>query len=156
MIALQWLRKIDKRLLDIVRTEYSTELKGGTQLADLVPSIAPNIDNLFSRYSNSSVQKVVMDKETEEDDDEVDDSEVRYNRQDRYRGGRGQAGSFPGRGGGDRKPPNRFSTMDKKTFFCPGCKKLVETKNASIDFRHLPAKCPRRFMIRSIQLLSHI
>ena len=46
MVALQWLRKTNPALLKIVRTEYSTELRANTQLADLVPRIAPNIDSL--------------------------------------------------------------------------------------------------------------
>ena len=57
MIALQWLRKIDPKLIDMVRTDYSTELKSGVQLAKLVPDISTNIDSLLSRYSSSSVQK---------------------------------------------------------------------------------------------------
>ena len=63
MVALQWLRKSDRSLINIVKTEYSTELKSGIQLANLVSTIAPNIDNLLSRYSNSSVQKVVAEEE---------------------------------------------------------------------------------------------
>ena len=50
MVALQWLRKTNPDLLTIVKTEYSTELRSNTQLADLVPRIAPNIDSLIRRY----------------------------------------------------------------------------------------------------------
>ena len=93
MVALQWLRKTDPALIDIIRTEYSTDLKSGKQLANLVPIIAPNIDSLVSRYGSSSVHKVRVDDVADDTvEDEVEDSDVRYNRQDhRYQGrGRGQ------------------------------------------------------------------
>ena len=57
-VALQWLRKIDQQLIKIIQTEYSTELRAGTQLAALVPRIAPNITSLLSRYSTGAVSCV--------------------------------------------------------------------------------------------------
>ena len=42
MVAIQWLRKINPELIEIVKTDYSTELRSNIQLADLVPRIAPN------------------------------------------------------------------------------------------------------------------
>ena len=99
MVAMNWLRKIDPNLIQIIRTEYSTKLKSGTQLAQLVPTIAPNVDNLLSRYSNSSVSKVTSGAQEaleEEQDDEDEDTSVRLSQTTtRYRG-RGQA-SFSGR-----------------------------------------------------------
>ena len=50
MVALQWLRKTNPALIEIVKTEYSAELRANEQLADLVPRIAPNIDSLLRRY----------------------------------------------------------------------------------------------------------
>ena len=54
MTALQWLRKINPDLIEIVKTEYSTELRGNIPLADLVPKIAPNIDALLKRYEKGA------------------------------------------------------------------------------------------------------
>lgn len=48
MVALQWLRKTDPALIKIVRTEYSTELRNNTQLAELVPRISLNVDSLLT------------------------------------------------------------------------------------------------------------
>ena len=59
LVAVQWLRKINPTLIDIVKTEYSTELRNTTQLADLVPRIAPNIDSLLTRYNSGSDAAVV-------------------------------------------------------------------------------------------------
>ena len=49
MTALQWLRKTHHDLIEIVRTEYSVELRDNVQLAELVPRIALNIDSLFEK-----------------------------------------------------------------------------------------------------------
>ena len=172
MFALQWLRKSSPDLINIVKTEFSTELKSGVQLAKLVPDIAPNIDNLLSRYSSSSVRKVspeeVHDEEVEDEkDDDDDQAGVRFTRQPARYPGRSQARSNQpfGRGGhfskptGIAQPPagggqrNSFSAGggQRNSFFCPGCKKLNDNHNASIDFRHNPIKCPRKFALRSIQ-----
>ena len=53
-VALQWLRKVNPVLIDIVKTEYSAELRKNSQLADLVPRIAPNIDSLLRRYNTGN------------------------------------------------------------------------------------------------------
>ena len=127
MVALNWLRKIDPSLTQIIRTEYSTKLKSGTQLAQLVPTIAPNVDNLLSRYSNSSVSRVAAETQEEveeEQDDEDDDNTVRFSQTaTRYRG-RGQA-SFSGRPreGGSKRFNNSNSRgaagYQQGSIFCP-------------------------------------
>ena len=82
MIALQWLRKTDQRLIDIIRTEYSTELKKSIQLANLISTIAPKIDTLMSRYSNNSVQKVKVENQNSKPvEDAEDEAEIRFTRQ---------------------------------------------------------------------------
>ena len=91
-VALQWLRKIDIQLIKIVKTEYSTELRSGQQLAALVPRIAPNIDPLLSRYSSSNVNKVTADVSKTPDEAEPDDEDTlafsrRIDSRDRGRGG---------------------------------------------------------------------
>ena len=157
MIALNWLRKIDPNLITIVRTEYSTKLKQGTQLAHLVPDIAPNVDNLLSRYSNSTIRMVngediIEDAHNEEDDD---DKAIRLSQTTRYQG-RGQA--YPS-SKTSRGAPKRFTNNYKNEArgykqndaFCPGCKRLAETQGVNIDFQHNPVKCPRKFVLRSIQ-----
>ena len=57
-VALQWLRKIDPKLVNIIRTEYSTELRRGDQLSALVPRIAPNINSLLARHTGESISRV--------------------------------------------------------------------------------------------------
>ena len=62
-VALQWMRKIDPTLLRIVKTEYSTELRKNTQLADLIPRIAPNVDSLLKRYNTGNAVINMMHEE---------------------------------------------------------------------------------------------
>ena len=50
MVALMWLRKIHPELLNIVRTEYSLELRNNSSLASLVPRISVSIDSLLTKY----------------------------------------------------------------------------------------------------------
>ena len=73
MVALQWLRKTNKDLIDLIKLEYSTELQGGTQLVALVPKIATNIDSLLTRHTTATtnnVKTVIME------DNAVDNAEV--------------------------------------------------------------------------------
>ena len=58
LVTIQWLRKCSPSLLDIVKTEYSTELRNGEQIAALVPRIAQNIDSLLARHASASVNVV--------------------------------------------------------------------------------------------------
>ena len=50
-IAIHWLLNIDKRLVNIVKTEFATQLKT-KRLCQLIKTIAQNIDDLLLRYSS--------------------------------------------------------------------------------------------------------
>ena len=49
-VALDWLRKINPQLVNIIKTEYSRELRENVQLSELVPRISTNIDALLTRH----------------------------------------------------------------------------------------------------------
>ena len=49
-VAIHWLVTVDKRLVNIVKTEYASELKN-KRLCQMVKVIAPNIDDLLARYN---------------------------------------------------------------------------------------------------------
>ena len=55
-MADHWLRKIYIQIPQIVKTEYSTELRSREQLAALIPRIAPNVDSLVLRKCKQSVR----------------------------------------------------------------------------------------------------
>ena len=68
LVALQWLRKSHPQLIEIVRTEYSTELRRGDQLAALVPRIAPNVESLLARHIAGDISMVKQDLEEDKQD----------------------------------------------------------------------------------------
>ena len=59
MVAINWLQRIHPLLVDIVRIEYSAELRGDVQLAALVPRIANNVDSMFAKHNISAGIDVV-------------------------------------------------------------------------------------------------
>ena len=128
-VALQWLRKIDPKLVNIIRTEYSTELRRGDQLSALVPRIAPNIDSLLARHTGESVSRV---KYEAHDEDSHDMAGIKAVNQFRGRGGRKE---YRGRGISNYSRQNDL--------FCPGCFSISKELKATIDFKHKPAMCPR-------------
>ena len=148
MVALQWLRKTNRSLIDMVKVEYSTELKGNTQLAALVPRIALNIDSLLCRYTTVATNKVeVIDMENSA----VDNAEV--NRtwstgplpQERGSLGRGRA--HFSRGGLARGTPGRGVQVQGGKGagpFCPSCYYLSQQLGTMMHFRHVPSVCPRK------------
>ena len=95
-------RKINPELLNIVRTEYSLELRANNPLAGLVPRIAVNIDNLLTKYDKISNVNSVQ---------EVDD--------DNYK----QAAAINSTV--VRKNPVK---KDMQANFCPGCYSLPKTR----------------------------
>ena len=104
MVALQWLRKTNPDLLTIMKTEYSTELRSNTQLAELVPRIAPNIDSLIRRYEQGSSSNKVSIQESEPE--AVDTAAINKTWSRGYGQGRGtpaqgrRGGGLPGRAAG--------------------------------------------------------
>ena len=142
LIALQWLRKTNPLLIDIVKVEYSVELRGGTQLGDLVSRIAPCVDSLLKRYENGSSSMNSLQTTVNTIDD---DSLVAFNYS------RGQ-GSKKGLGEKeDRMKKGSISRQQQKSFpstspalFCPSCYYLSQRTGAKINFKHQHAKCPRK------------
>ena len=47
MVVAHWLQLTDARLIKLVRLEYAAKLKQGTQLVDLLPRIAKNVNTLL-------------------------------------------------------------------------------------------------------------
>ena len=143
-VALQWLRKIDVQLIQIVKTEYSTELRSNEQLAHLVPRIAPNIDSLLSRYAASStVSKVTLNTANYENDYEETEKVWRIRSRGNGRGGRSSRG---GRGGLSKRGNNSQQ-------YCAGCYSLGKELNTFINFKHSPFECTRQDAVtRLLQL----
>lgn len=127
LVALQWLRKCHPQLVEIVRTEYCTELRRGDQLAALVPKIAPNIESLLARHAAGHVNMVKHN--LEEDNVHEVNYYVRPFRGDRSgSGNRGRA---------------RGTYRNQENLFCPGCFAISKDLKVSVDFKHRPSMCPR-------------
>ena len=141
-VAVQWLRKIDSQLIQIVKTEYSTELRSGEQLADLVPKIAPNIESLLARYSSANVNRVSTDNSAGGHDDENDRTNVRFAGSGFRQRGRG--------GNGFRGARNRPSQGNNSQLFCAGCFSMGKQLNTFINFKHKPADCTRQRAVSRI------
>ena len=58
MVVLQWLQKIDPKMVIIVRVEYSSELKDGKQLYELMPCITKSVTQLLTRHETYLVKHV--------------------------------------------------------------------------------------------------
>ena len=52
-ITIHWFNSIDRRLVKIIKTEFSTELKS-QQICQMVKNITPNVDELLRRYNQES------------------------------------------------------------------------------------------------------
>ena len=49
-VAMNWLSKINRQLINIVKSDYSRELRENTQLVELVQRISNNIDAMLARH----------------------------------------------------------------------------------------------------------
>ena len=56
-IAVHWLLSIDRRLINIIKTEFASELKV-KRLSEMIKPIASNIDELLERYENKKDQVI--------------------------------------------------------------------------------------------------
>ena len=130
-----------------MKTEYSTELRNTTQLADLVPRIAPNIDSLLTRYnsgSDAAAVNMMYNKQQAVNSDvvigEVNDvgriaSASKQNPVNtRYQDNTGIA----------TRHKQRKGTAQNSSPFCPGCFYLSKQLKATIHFKHTPGDCPRK------------
>ena len=114
MVALMWLRKIHPELINLVRTEYSMELRENTSLAALIPRISVNVDSLLAKYDKVGHVNCVQH----------DLSQAAVNR------------TFI------KKKPRQVD-REPKSPFCPGCYSLGKTTDQNLHFKHSPAECPR-------------
>ena len=123
-VAMDWLNKINPQLIDIVKTEYSRELRENTQLVELVPRISINIDAMLSRHDVvGGIEQL-----------SVVDDDVSVDRVNRVRYGRGRGRGRGGSAGGN---------VSRRRQFCPECHYLSRKLQLDVNYNHLPADCPR-------------
>ena len=115
--------QVNPNLVGIIKTEYSRELRENTQLVELVPRIAVNIESLLGRHDIVGG----VDKLWIEDNVTVD----RVNRV--------KHGQFKSH----QKKPSHMPNKFWKKPFCPECHFLARKLKLDINFNHVPANCPR-------------
>ena len=118
MIALMWIRKIHPERLNIIRTEFSLELRANNSLASLFPRIPLSIDSLLSKYDKVGQVNALQCP------DDHDSSQANVCR------------TFIKKKG---KPVEKRINSP----FCPGCFYLGQKMKTSVHYKHLPAECPR-------------
>ena len=137
LIALNWLKAIDKNLVGIVKLEKHKELKEGNQLCLLIHDIAKNIDEWLRRHGHSTPKRPTSNNT---------DAQVRNVRFDRsFPRGTGR-GNYRGNTRGNYRPAQNNSSNSNYNprHFCPGCNYLAQELKLEVNFKHLPANCPRK------------
>ena len=153
MVAMFWLERVDKRLLQIVKKEYATQLMAGTQLVALVPRIANDMETLLGKLTDLSVNRFQSgggrgngrNNPRYADDVVLNTSGFRG-------GGRGRNRSNRGRDRGDRRDgfrtpralPNAQDLYRGSQFQCSHCKHLEREMRMRVPSDHSPLECQRR------------
>ena len=117
-VAMSWLAKIHPNLINLVKIEYSKDLREGTQLAELVPRITLNIDALLAK--NDSVTDIDNIRTTS-DDNSLSVNKVKFK--------------------SNKQKPNKLT--QQRSPFCPECHYLSKKLQLQVDFKHVPSDCPR-------------
>ena len=135
LIALNWLKKINPSLVNIVKLEKAKDLKTGHQLHTLVHDISKNIDDWLLRHGHEVNSK-------------DGDNSIRNVRWDYS-----QRGTSRGRGSYRGKYRGSYNNRPMSNKFCPGCNYLSKELHLDVDFTHYPAQCPRkRSVLRLLKL----
>ena len=123
LVTLVWLYKIHPELINIVRTEYSLELRDNKPLASLVPRVAVNIDNLLAKFDKvGHVTRIYQES----------DDNLQHNVSKTF--------------------VKREGAMKEKALFCPGCFGISKSSKTKIHYRHLPIECPRKVVVKYIEV----
>ena len=156
IIVITWMSRIHERLIDCVRVEFASELRGQKELIELMPRIADNIDHILARHDiTSAVSQISI----AEDGDEACQEHNVY----RVGGALGQRGRGRGQDRGVRYPRGGGRDRDRgrgqqgqyggKTLKCGHCEYLSRTLRLKIDSQHEPTECIRKDVaIRLTQL----
>ena len=142
-VAMHWLLCIDKRLLNIIKTEFATDLKT-KRLCQLVKQISQNIDELLVRYDNKD--QVVMIKP--EKDSIIQDAEANGISSLVRRLEKLEAKSNKQ----SRKKKSSYAASKSRPLQCTHCTFLNRQLNASLRTDHHSSACGKRSV--SISLLE--
>ena len=134
LVTLFWIKQIHPEFMNIVRTEYSKELRDNVPIASLVPRIALSADALLMKYDKTSaVNRISDDQQVQgQVDDAVSGDVMRIKTRTQTQH--------------DRKPKfvkGSYTPAVEEKKFCPGCYYLGTSTKANVQFKHFPKNCPR-------------
>ena len=154
LVALNWLNKINPKLVPVVKVEYSKDLKDGKPLSSLVKNISENMDSLLAKANTlSSGCSMIQDSypSTPTPDSSVQSVCRIYNQP--YQPG--PRYNVRGRG--------QFFTQQRPTFnprqqrpsspaspFCQSCFSLGKKLSLKVDFKHQQKFCPQLATVRAV------
>ena len=112
LVTLFWIKQIRPEFMNIVRTEYSKELRDNVPIASLVPRIALSADALLMKYDKTSaVNRISDDQQVQgQVDDAVSGDVMRIKTRTQTQH--------------DRKPKfvkGSYTPAVEEKKFCPGC-----------------------------------
>ena len=149
LIVMEWLHRMDTRLIRFVQEKFSTELSAGSNiLVTMVETLSRNIESYITILNASgAVGAVSLSNPSSNDSPYLEEATIAY--QDAYRSGpragpRGRA-SFRERGLQPRRgfqPRRRGSGRGNQSSrsSCEYC--YIQSKTRNVDYNHPIAKCP--------------
>ena len=145
-----WLSKIHDKMVDCVRIEFASELRGEKQLIELMPRIADNVDNILSRH-NIKDNSALSPFRDQEDADGYEQDIRRFNGPP-FSGTREGSQRFRGAGllgesrRRDRGGGHKFAASVIVPN-CPHCVHLSKTLRLKINTRHALNECVRKDIV---------
>ena len=147
-IAVHWLLSIDRRLIDIIKTEFSTELKT-KRLCQLIKVIASNIDELLNRYNNQQDQVNVVQSVNSSltlpaatnpsfDNGNSQTVDMIVRRLERL-----EQSQYPQSGARSRYRNNR-NNQRKRNNYCSHCAFINKQLGSSLNTNHSSASCNKK------------
>ena len=155
LIVMEWLHRMDPRLIKFVQEKFSTELSAGsTVLSTMVETLAKNIDQYITVLNSSgsaSVGAVSISSPHNPSficDDSTDEQEATIGYQSSFRGSGSCGHGFRGVGGyRGRSSQSRRGSQSQRgrgshttASYCEYC--YIQSKTRNVDYRHPIERCP--------------
>ena len=151
LIVMEWLHRMDTRLIKFVQEKFSTELSGGSNvLVTMVETLSKNIDSYITILNASgAIGAVSLSNPSYNDSPCQEEASIAYQGQGAYRSG--PRGGLRGRGGFHQRgfqprrgfqPSRRGAGRGNPSFrsSCEYC--YIQSKTRNVDYNHPIAKCP--------------
>ena len=139
-IAIHWLLSIDRRLINIVKTEFSSELKS-KRLCQMIKPIASNIDELLNRYNAKDTVNIIKPASISDSSVTNSDSpmvDMLINRIERLENSQSKRSFYKGR--------NKSSNFNKSQKYetCVHCSFLNRQLGSNLATNHSSHRCSKK------------